>query len=111
MKSTMINVTPSKFWAFINRILRRKTYWTVAYNSICNYGDDWFDDDYDTKEDALKSAQDYFNFECQEYIYENDTPKMLQEMPITLGGYFYFNNKRRYIEAKDITLDFEYYRD
>lgn len=111
MHMTMINVTPSKFWAFINLILRRKTYWTIAYNSIRNRGDDWFDDDYETPEQALKSAQDYFDFECQECVYESDTPKMLRDMPVTLARYFIFNDERRYIEAKDTTLYFEYYRD
>lgn len=111
MHSTMINVTPSKFWAFINKILRRKTYWTIAYNSVRNCGYDWFDDDYETPEQALKSAQDYFDLECQECFYECKMNKMIRDMPVTLARYYFFNDERRYVEARETKLYFEYYGD
>lgn len=111
MHATMINVTPSKFWAYLNKILRRKTYCTIAYNSVRNRGYDWFDDDYETPEQALKAAQNYFDSECQECVYESDIPKFIRNMPVTLARYYFFNDERRYVEAKETTLYFEYYRD
>lgn len=107
MYQTIIDVTPSKFWRLVNKILRRETFWTVAYDVSGFVGEDWFDDNYQSKDDAIKSAQDYFDFSCGEIMYEDNLKHLKRSTKIAVAQYFFFNGERRYIDAEHVSLLFE----